>query len=66
MPTETFERQALLANDIRVLVSQLNDAINSAAEQQMKIVISVAQRLEIQDDKLSYPVLSAQIYGEIE
>ena len=67
MQTETdrAEFQALIANDIRVLASQLNDAAKRAAEQGLKVQIEVSAVLDVKGIATSYPVLSVRVQAEV-
>ena len=67
MLTETnrAESQALLANDIRVLVEQLNGTIKRGAEQGLKIQIEASNTLDVKSIATSYPVLSVRVQAEV-
>jgi hypothetical protein len=63
---ETTEAKALAANDIRVIVGQLNNAIKRGAEHSLKIQIEVSSVIDIKGAATCYPILSARVLAEIE
>jgi hypothetical protein len=59
------ERLALLANDIRVLVGQLNDAVKTGAEIGLISWLEVSTVLDVKGHATSYPSLSVRLQAEV-
>lgn len=59
------EQKALIANDIRVLVGQLNEAIKKGAERGLQIALDVSIILDVKGSASCYPVLAAQVAAEV-
>lgn len=62
---ETSEQQALAANDIRVLVSQLNEAIQNGAAQGLRVEINVSGCVDVKGPATYYSIVSARILTEV-
>lgn len=61
------ERLALLANDIKALVSQLNEAMQKAAQDRIKIECQVTGELNFASGRsVFYPVVSVRILAEVQ
>lgn len=60
------ENQALAANDVRVLVSQLNEAIQRAAANRLRVAIDVSAYVDVKGPATCYPVVAARLFAEIE
>ncbi len=59
---EAEEKRALLANDIRVLVSQLNVELEEAVRQGMLVEVQSGVRFS----PMVCPVVSVQIWSEVQ
>ena len=60
------EQRSLLVNDIRVLCSQLNEAMYKAADEEgMRIEIGIAEQHRLVGPIISYPVVSVRILAEV-
>lgn len=68
MQTEasTLEAQALIANDIRVLIGQLNVAIQRAAANKLAVQITTTGHIDVRGPATYYPVVSARILSEVQ
>ena len=64
--TRTSEAQALIANDVRVPVAQLNGAIQRAAANKLTVQITTSGHIDVTGPAPYYPVVSAQILAEID
>lgn len=64
--TPTAETKALIANDVRVLVAQLNEAIQKAAANKLTVQITSSSHIDVRGPATCYPVVSARILAEIE
>jgi len=66
LQTETEQEQrALNANDIRVLVGQLNESVRKGAECGLKIQIEISGVLDVKGSATYYPVIAAQVAAEV-
>ena len=67
MTTETSkaENQALLANDVRVLVGQLNDAIRKASETGLRVELSNRDVLDL-SSVCKRAEINARIFVEVQ
>lgn len=65
--TETErENQSMLANDLRVLVSELNSAIQRAADRGLKVTIQAQEVLDTRTKISKYPEVSIRILAEVQ
>ena len=60
------ENQAMLANDLRVLVSDLNGAIQKAAGAGLKVAITARDVLDVRTAASKYPEISIRVLVEIQ
>ena len=61
----TPEQAALLANDLRVLVSQLNERVQEAARAGLQVEINASLSVNLDGDVLSYPTVSIRVTAEV-
>jgi hypothetical protein len=59
------ERQAMIANDVRVLVSELNEKIKQASKQGLRVEVDDNYRLEFKAGVCGYPVISVRVLAEV-
>lgn len=59
------ESQALAANDIRVLVGQLNEAIKHGAGCGLTIVVDSANVIDVKGIATHYPALTVRVLSEL-
>ena len=60
----TQEKQALLANDIKVLTGQLNEALRKSAAHGLRVEITVAGVLET-NPAIYFQELSVRMFSEV-
>ncbi len=66
-PTENeTESQAMTANDLRVLVSQLNEAVKKAAEKGLRIEIQASSVIDVKGTATLYPLVSVRVLAEVQ
>lgn len=63
--TDIVDSASLIANDIVVLVAQLNEAINKAAQKGLRVEIDCSNIVDVKGLATYYPVVSAKILAEI-
>lgn len=60
------EHAALSANDIRALVSQLNEAVKCGAENHgLRVEMEVSNVIDIKGRATCYPIASVRIFTEV-
>ena len=66
MAVESSETYALIANDIQVLVSQLNQRIEQAARAGLRVECTSTVTLNLQTKATLYPSISVRLLTEIQ
>jgi hypothetical protein len=66
MLPETSETCALIANDIRALVSQLNERMEQAAQEGLRVECTSTVALDLRTKVSSYPSISVRVLAEIQ
>ena len=61
----TDERRALLANDLRVLAAQLNERIEAAAMQGLRVEVEVSTALHVRERAFSCPTVAVRVLAEV-
>ena len=65
--TETEQEQAaLLANDIKVLIGELNESIKRAAEKGLRVHVEVSSAMDFKASASLYPALSIGVLAEVQ
>lgn len=59
------EQPELLANDIKVLVSELNSKARQAAENGLRVEITVSAALDVKASVTGYPVIRAKVLAQV-
>ena len=56
----------MLANDLRVLVCQLNETIQRAAENGLQVGVEASVKLDTKGAATLYPVVSVRVLAEVQ
>jgi hypothetical protein len=59
------EQASLIANDIQVLVSELNAKTKQAAENGLQVEITVSGVLDVKGSALYYPEIRSRVVAEV-
>jgi hypothetical protein len=60
------ESQALIANDLRVLTAQLNEAMEAAAKRGLRVEVDVSTVLHVRERAFSCPTLAVRVLSEVQ